>query len=184
MKERIAQLIAEKERAEHNVQTEQKAKQAVEKHLKSIDEARTITNSVAEQLQRRANDKIAKVVTRCLAAVFDDPYEFKINFVKKRGKTEAVLQFVRDDIIHEDPKNELGGGVIDVAALALRIATTAISSNRRTFFLDEPFRHVRGADNRRRTKQLLRILSKEFNVQWIVNTDIESYRTGTIIEME
>jgi hypothetical protein len=34
------------------------------------------------------------VVTRCLKAVFEDKYTFEIEFVRKRGKTEANLWFV------------------------------------------------------------------------------------------
>jgi len=151
----------------------------------SVEEARAITQTIAEEMQRRAHDKIAKVVTRCLAAVFDDPYEFDIRFERKRNKTEAVLEFRRDGQVYDDPINEVGGGVLDVASLALRLACVMVSCppTRRAFVLDEPWSSIRGGGNRSRTRKLLETLSEEFGVQWIINTDIPSYRMGKIIEM-
>jgi translation initiation factor RLI1 len=118
--------------------------------------------------------------------VFEDPYEFKIEFEKKRGKTEAVLQFVRNGIVFDEPMSEVGGGVIDVASLALRLACVLIHrpAPRRVFILDEPWSYIRGQENKRRTRTLLKILADEFDVQWIINTDIDVYRMGSVIEME
>jgi hypothetical protein len=118
--------------------------------------------------------------------VFDDPYEFNIRFEKKRGKTEAVLEFTRDGEVYSDPLNEVGGGVVDVATLALRLACVMVSrpAMRRTFVLDEPWSNVRGRDNRKRTRQVLSVLAEEFGVQWILNTDIPDYCLGKIVEME
>ena len=58
-------------------------------------EAQIFLQGVARNVQEKAHHQIASIVTECLAAVFDDPYEFKILFEEKRGKTEARLVLSR-----------------------------------------------------------------------------------------
>lgn len=182
---KVNRLKARREQAERNAERERAAVTRIAATVKSIEEARTINQAVAEEMQRRAHDKIARVVTRCLAAVFDDPYEFSIRFDKKRGKTEAVLEFRRDGQVLDDPINEVGGGVLDVAALALRLSCLMVGkpAPRRALLLDEPFGNIRGEQNKRRTAELLSALADEFDMQIVLNTDIPTYRAGTVIEM-
>jgi hypothetical protein len=184
--ESVKRLAFERDSAEAAESRERVGAERAAEEVAATEEARIISQSIAEELQRSAHDKIARVVTRCLAAVFDNPYEFRIKFERKRGKTEAVLEFQRNGETYSDPLNEVGGGVLDVAALALRLACVMVSKPpaRRTFVLDEPWTHVRGKDNRARTCRLLEMLAEEFNVQWILNTDVPSYRMGCIVEME
>ena len=183
--DRVQSLKNQQARAAETEHREIAAAAEAKQEMASVEEARAITQTIAEEMQRRAHDKIAKVVTRCLAAVFDDPYEFNIRFERKRNKTEAVLEFRRDGQVYDDPINEVGGGVLDVASLALRLACVMVSRppTRRAFVLDEPWSSIRGEGNRNRTRKLLETLSEEFGVQWIINTDIPSYRMGKIVEM-
>lgn len=181
----IRRLQTRHDQAVLSAEKERKVLDEVVQNVDALEEARTVVQCVAEELQKRAHDRIARVVTRCLAAVFDEPYEFRIVFERKRGKTEAKLQFERDGQTYDDPLNEVGGGVLDVAALALRLSCLLVSRPpaRKTLILDEPWSNVRGEDNRRRTRRLLEVLADEFSVQWIVNTDIETYRSGTVVEV-
>jgi hypothetical protein len=168
-----------------NVESERVEVEHAKEVLIHVEEAQRITQHIAGLLQQRAHERMSRVVSRCLEAVFEEPYEFFIRFERKRGKTEAVLEFTRDGEAYSDPLNEVGGGVLDVAALALRLSCVMVSKppSRRTFILDEPWSNVRGASNRDRTSKLLKVLSEEFGVQWIINTDIPSYRAGTVVDM-
>jgi hypothetical protein len=182
---RVAELNVSFSRAISTVERETAALVDAERKLSSIREAQRIVQAVAAEVQREAHDRIASVVTRCLEAVFSDPYEFRIRFDKKRGKTEAVLELSRDGENFDDPLNEVGGGVIDVASLALRLACVAISKppRRRVLLLDEPWSNVRGEGNRLRTRRVLATLADEFGVQFVLNTDIPDYRMGQVVEM-
>ena len=184
--ESVKRLVFERDNAVATEIRERAEAKRMEEEVADTEKARIISQSIAEELQRSAHDRIARVVTRCLAAVFDDPYEFRIRFERKRGKTEAVLEFQRDGETYSDPLNEVGGGVLDVAALALRLACMMVSKPPacRTFVLDEPWTHVRGEGNRARTRKLLETLAEEFDVQWILNTDVASYRMGKVMEIE
>ena len=173
---RLAVATAERERVALSDATRKK---------ETAIEAQRIVQAIAQALQQRAHDKIAKVVTRCLEAVFDDPYEFRIRFDTKRGKTEARLVFVRNEKEFDDPLNEVGGGVVDVASLALRLACIVLAKppRRRLVVLDEPFSHVRGKGNRERTGRMLSKLAEDMGFQIVLCTDIPAYRLGTVIEL-
>ncbi len=154
----------------------------------SATEAQGIVQHIAQALQQRAHRRISRVVSRCLAVVFDDPYEFRIDFERKRGKTEARLTFVRDGLVLSDPLNEVGGGVVDVASLALRLACLLLARpvRRRLVVLDEPFTCMRGKENRGRMRSLLLKLSEEMGFQFVLNVDGDAYpefALGKIVEL-
>ncbi len=66
---------------------------AAEDRRESITQVLLVAQEAAQQIQEEAHHKIADIVSRSLNAIFDEPYEFKINFVSKRGHTEAELRF-------------------------------------------------------------------------------------------
>ena len=74
---------------------------------------------------------------------------------------------------------------VDVAALALRLACVVLARppRRRLLVLDEPFRFVRGRENRARTRRMLTGLAGDLGFQIILCTDIPEYRLGMIVEM-
>lgn len=124
-------------------------------------------------------------MTRCLAAVFDDPYEFRIVFEQKRGKTDARLTFVRNGE-EVDPEDGCGGGVLDVAAFALRLGCllTRRPRRRRVLILDEPFKHLSERKNyRERVRDLLLTVSEELNVQFVMVTHDPIFSVGKVIEI-
>ena len=69
-----------------------------EDHLIAAEQARHIVQQVGQAVQQEAHDRLAGVVSRCLEAVFDEPYTIKIVFDRKRNQTEARLVFVRDGL--------------------------------------------------------------------------------------
>lgn len=187
-RQRLDQLLNEQKAAEAVFRTEQKALIAAEDYEVQCEEAQTIIQSVSQKIQQDAHGRISSVVSKCLEAVFDDPYEFQILFERKRGKTEATLAFVRDGIVLTNPQKEIGGGVIDVAAFALRLICLALTKpiRRRVLILDEPFTRIRGIENRKRMRQLLISLAEDFGFQFITCIDHESFPQfllGHVIEI-
>jgi DNA repair exonuclease SbcCD ATPase subunit len=149
----------------------------------ATEEAQGIVQAIAETVQEEAHDRIAGVVSRCLAAVFDEPYEFHIRFERARGRTEARLVFVRDGF-EVNPIDGSGGGVVDVAAFALRLSCLMLArpACRRVVVLDEPFKFV-SADRRTGVRAMLESLAVDLDVQFIMVTHIDELRCGTIIEV-
>lgn len=150
------------------------------------EQAQEIVQTISQQVQQKAHKQIGSVVSRCLEAIFDDPYKFKIHFERKRGRTEARLVFIRDreEIV---PLSGAGGGVIDVAAFALRIASILLTRppSRRIVILDEPFKHLKPASYYgSRIVQLIKSLAKDFKIQFIMVQNLPEFQAGKIIEIE
>lgn len=188
LRNRIDQLLADYRAAAAGVKQDTHAVLDAEDRENYTLEAQSILQSTAVVIQQKAHDRIAGVVSRCLEAVFDDPYEFKIQFVQKRGKTEANLLFVRRGLVLEDPINSVGGGVLDVAAFALRVACLVLEKplKRRLLVLDEPFSRLRGQQNRERMRDLVESLAEDFGVQFVLNIDISQFPEflmGTVVEL-
>jgi len=138
---------------------------------------------LAQAVQQKAHEKISSVVSSCLTAVFNDPYEFKIQFERKRGKTEARLVFVRRGL-EVDPLTASGGGVVDVAAFALRVACLVLHRPRlsRLVVLDEPFKFV-SANYQDNVRAMLEELASDLGLQIIMVTHIETLETGKVISL-
>ena len=176
-------LVAERGAAGHTLH---RARQTVingEEALDNAEEAQRVVQTVAKAVQEEAHDRIAGVVTRCLAAVFDEPYEFHLRFEQARGRTEARLVFVREGM-EVNPIDASGGGVVDVAAFALRLSCLMLTrpASRRVVILDEPFKFV-SADRRERVRAMLLGLAADLGVQFIMVTHIDELRCGRIIDL-
>jgi DNA repair exonuclease SbcCD ATPase subunit len=150
--------------------------------LTVADDAAAVIQEAGEVAQRIAHERIAGTVTRCLAAVFDEPIEFRVVFEKKRGRTEARLVFVKGGNELQPLKGS--GGVVEIAALALRCACLALSrpQARRLLLLDEPFRHVQ-AERRPRVAALLESLSAELGIQFIWTSHDEEFQVGRVVRV-
>ena len=151
--------------------------------LVTSTEARRVLQAVAQSIQQTVHGKIAGVVSRCLSLIFDEPYEFRINFVQKRNKTEAELVFVRDGN-EIDPMTASGGGVVDVTSFALRLACLMLArpATRRVIVLDEPFKFV-SAEYRGRVRDMLLELAEQMGIQFIMVTHVRELECGKVIRI-
>lgn len=178
------------ERIQEGIRAARKAIRVEKKELKkarrTLDhsvQAQGLIVSMAQQVQQQVHRRIASVVSSCLAAVFEDPYEFKIHFEQKRGRTEARLTFLRDGL-EVNPIESSGGGAVDVAAFALRAACLVLHRPRlrKVLLLDEPFKFVSG-EYQPAIRSMLEQLSEELGLQIIMVTHNKEYETGKIIKL-
>jgi hypothetical protein len=172
--------LAKHRYAKQRRREERKKLRAVKTKLKHVVTAQGIVQEVAQAVQREAHKRIAKVVSKCLEAVFNHEYRFRILFERKRGKTEARLVF-RKGRHTINPKESGAGGVIDVAAFALRIACMIWSRPRlrRFLVLDEPFRFVH-ASRLPMIEQLILRLAKELHIQFFIVTHLPLHIGKTV----
>lgn len=154
-----------------------------QRRLKHAQQAQEVLQLLAQAVQQKAHERIAHVVSSCLSAVFDDPYEFHIEFERKRGRTEASLRFRRRGL-EVDPLTASGGGVVDVAAFALRIACLIMHRPRlsRVLVMDEPFKFV-SAQYQEGVREMLEQISKEMKVQIVLVTHDLNLATGKVLEL-
>ncbi len=183
-RKQVNDLLADRKSAIKQYKEEKINLKESNQQLKYIQEAQTITQQIAQLVQQQAHERIEGVVSKCLEAVFGDTYGFKIHFERKRGRTEAKLVLLKDGHEIEDVLNSDSGGVIDVAALALRLACIVLSKPalKRIIIMDEPFRNL-DLQNREKIRILLEELSMDFKVQFIIVTHELAFQIGKVIKI-
>lgn len=133
--------------------------------------ARTIVQIVAEQTQKKLEYHISNLVSMALASVFPDPYVFNLRFVQKRNKTEAELVFSKNGNETDDILNTGGGGVADIASIALRISLWSIKKTRPTLILDEATKFLHSPEYQEKASQMLKEVSEKLGLQIIMVSD-------------
>lgn len=136
--------------------------------LRQHEKAREIVREVGIKTQQQLQYHISDITSLALEAVFDNPYQLKVEFVQRRNKTECDLKFVRDEM-EIDPIEASGVGAIDVASFALRIASWSMMQprSRSTIILDEPFKHL-SLNLRNRASSMIKEISDKLGIQFII----------------
>ena len=147
------------------------------------EQARVIIQEVGLKTQQQLQFHIHEITSLALSAVFEEPYELIAEFVERRGKTECDLYFMRNGL-KVDPLSASGGGVVDVAAFALRVASWSMQTprSRPVLIIDEPFKALKGKEANRKVLEMLKQISKELDLQIIMVSD-ERIPREEIIEM-
>ena len=145
--------------------------------LRQYERAREITQQIALKMQEQLQYNISNITSMALGAIFDNPYSLEVEFVQRRNKTECDLYFARDGQRH-DPMTASGGGTVDVASFALRIASWAMENPRKnnTIILDEPLRFL-SEDNEEEASLMIDELSQKLNLQFIIITHKKNLTT-------
>lgn len=140
---------------------------------RKLEEAQTIIRTVALQTQQELQYHVSSITTAALEAVFPDPYQFVVEFVERRGRTEADVFFMRDGE-RVDPITGSGGGAVDVAAFSLRASMWRLQTppSRAVLILDEPFRFL-SKDLQPKAAEMLKEISVKLGLQIIMVTHNE-----------
>lgn len=136
--------------------------------LHSLEEAQVFLQKVAQATQEQLRVHIKDIVQLCLDSVWPGEVEFDLIYEVKRGKTEARLVFIIDGE-EVDPLDADGGGLVDIASFALRIAVWTLGNTRNTIVLDEPMKHL--SDNLQPlAAEIIKELSEKLGLQIIMIT--------------
>ena len=104
-------------------------------------EQRDIARKAAGLVQDNLAAKLSGIVTKAISTVFEEPIEFVVQFVERRGVSECDLSLkIGED--YYDILNEQGGGVADVCSMCLQMAFIMMSQVNRVLIIDEPARHM------------------------------------------
>jgi DNA repair exonuclease SbcCD ATPase subunit len=157
------QLLSQIENAQLAIKKNKRA-------LRNHEQAREVIREAGLKTQESLSFHISEITSLALEAVFDEPYTLEVDFVQRRNKTECDLFFLRDGE-RVNPMDASGGGAVDVAAFALRIASWSMSHprNRNTIILDEPLKNL---DEERIEKgsNMLKEVSEKLGIQFIIVT--------------
>ena len=175
MNNRLQQLDRDLTRreAERNLLAEQAAKlrdglTREEESLRMWERARDLLVQVLLTTQGQVKSFVEEVVTLALSTIYGPDYGFELEYETRRNQVEATPWIVIGDE-RTSPRDEVGGGVLDVTSLALRLALWAMAEPRTapTFLLDEPSKFLSDdlqADFGRMLAELADMLGAQFVV--------------------
>ena len=155
-----------------DLEIKEKEYNSLKTYVESLLKARVIVAEAGKYTQTYLKDYIEGLVSQALQAVFENDYQFIIDFDIKRNRPEAKISLkIRGEEV--DPKDSVGGGVLDVASFALRVVLWSIQNPRssNTIVLDESFKFLHG--NLENASQLLKKLSKDLGLQFIIVTQLD-----------
>lgn len=141
----------------------------------TVEEAKIIIQTVAQETQRKLEYHISEMVSLALSAVFENPYRLVLEFVLRRNRTEADIFFERGNE-RIRPIDAAGGGVVDIAAFALRVAMWSLRRprSRNVLITDEPFRMV-SEDLRPKAAAMVAEISKRLGLQMLIITHAKEF---------
>ena len=119
-----------------------------------------------------ALQEVERLVSQALNAVFQRQYECRLVQTSKRDQSEVSI-VILDGSREMDPVTSMGGGILDVISLALRVVIWALSPRRTDaiMVLDEPARLVNSDQSVSNLADLLKLLSQSLAVQFLVVTN-------------
>jgi DNA repair exonuclease SbcCD ATPase subunit len=176
---KVEQKKGERLQLERTIVSLQSQIELGKRDLRMHEKAKKILQEVGLKTQQQLSYNISQIASMALETVFDMPYELQLDFVERRNKTECDIYFVRDGL-KIDPFSG-GGGAIDVAAFALRVALWSMAQPKThpTLILDEPFKHLKGEIANRKVLEMVSKISKKLGIQIIMVSDERVSRETT-----
>ncbi len=163
-------LTKAKGKLEHLQADLQKAKEDEERLLQSrndLEQAQVFLQKIAQDTQNQLRYHIKDIVQLCLDTVWPGELVFDVLFEVKYGKTEAELVFIADGE-KVDPYDADGGGLVHLAAFALRIAAWTLGNTRNTIVLDEPLAALQPLKLQIQGFEIIKELSSKLGLQFII----------------
>lgn len=145
----------------------------VEREVARLEKVADVFRAASEAARERARQKVERVVTDALRAVFGPGVEFAAEIVDRRGRPEVEFSIISDyggAYVRTPVLDARGGGVVDVVSLALRVlVAVATSPPQAPVLLDEPGKHLSEGYSRA-LGELLKAVARETGRQIVVVT--------------
>ena len=176
LKQLFLQSKGMKKQVENNLIQNKTTLDNLNNRIKLLEQAQAFLQKVAQDTQSQLKFQIEDIVNLALETCFPNEYEFQLQFNIARGKTDAELVFLSQKTGRPiDPMNASGGGVVDLTAFALRIASYALEQGvDNVIILDEPFRFI-SRDLQARAGEILKSLSTKLGLQIIFVTHVPEF---------
>lgn len=129
--------------AEQMTDAERRKRRAEEK-LAQFDLVQILLQLTSDYARRQAKKRIEEIVTSALSVVFGNDMRFRVEINIKGNQPVAEYWLDTPDVTTQlkPPDYDNGGGIVDVVALALKLAVAELSGVRGPLFLDEVGKHV------------------------------------------
>jgi len=153
----------------------------LEREVDYSEQAQVIIQAVARQTQKQLEYRVGELVSLAQASVFDDPWQLKLDFVPRRGRTECDLNWQKSDgRASGDIMYGGGQGESDIAALGLQFAMWSLQrpKTRSIMFLDEPAKFLKGGDLPERGSLMIKSISHSLGLQMLIISHIPDQIEG------
>ena len=137
--------------------------------IESFEKAQALIQETATETQDALKFHMTALVQEALDAIFPGVYKFVVAFEISRGKTAVSFSLEKDGAVLENLLDEVGGTLIDLVAVALRVAVWTLRKTDTTILLDEAGKHI-SSQYRPIFWEMLSGLSKELGIQFIAVT--------------
>lgn len=173
LRSKVDSLRGQQKQVAKNLKESEERLDIYKSDLYNHEKAREVIKEAALKTQEALAFHISDITSLALQAVFPEPYSLDVQFVQRRNKTECDLFFKRDDA-EMDPMLASGGGPVDVASFALRVASWSMQnpSSRSIIVLDEPMRFL-STDLQPKASEMIKELSEKLGIQFIIITHEE-----------
>lgn len=149
----------------------ERRKARAEEQLAQFDLVQILLQMTSDFARRQAKTRIEEIVTSALSVVFGEDYRFRVEIAIKANQpvAEYFLDTAEVTTQLKPPDYDNGGGIVDVIALALKLAVAELSGVKGTFFLDEVGKHV-SEEFAPNVAYFLKEYSEKFNRQIVLIT--------------
>lgn len=170
LRNKLEQQKGKKEEVQNSVKVLRRKLKSEKSYLENLEKAASIIRIVGLETQQQLQFHISDITSLAMGGIFPDPYKVQLEFVEKRGKTECDILFDRNGN-QVKPLDAVGGGAVDVASFALRIASwsMAMRKTRNVILLDEPMRFLSSA-YQENASEMIKEVSQKLGIQFIIVT--------------
>jgi len=170
IRRKLERLKGRKLQIKEEIKRFKKTNRKIRASLVDHVEAKDILTQAGLEAQKQIQFHISDITSLALESIFPEPYKVELEFIQRRNKTECDIWFSRDGV-RIDPTSASGGGVVDIAAFALRIASWSLQTPklRSTIIMDEPMRFV-SKGYREDTSKMIQEISRQLGIQFIIVT--------------
>jgi DNA repair exonuclease SbcCD ATPase subunit len=157
------------------IDDKQKKLQKIEHDIDIYQKVNVIYRTAAEYARSQSKRIMENLVTNALTIVFPGDLKFQVELDEKGAKAEAHFfvssTYGGDRVVCNEPQEARGGGIVDIIALALRVALLETSRPPLggPLILDEPAKHV-SEEYSRSVAQFLNMVVKNFGRQVVMVT--------------
>jgi DNA repair exonuclease SbcCD ATPase subunit len=152
----------------------------------AFEDVQRLVQETAQEVQEELRFHIQDLVQHALDSIFPGVYMFRVEFTVSRGRTDARLLLEKGGNVMDDIMDCEGGTLVQIIAMALRIAVWTLAPTDNVLIFDEPGNMV-SAQYRPIFAELLKGLSQRLGLQVILVSHDETYiaqadRTHTVTQ--
>lgn len=144
----------------------------VKENILNLEKIQKLVIDIGQQSQQNVIGYMEETVTLALKSIFGEEYSFKIIFEMKRDQPECHFYVNKNGLLLEPRFDTMGGGIIDVAALALHVLVLILEKSPPILIADEPMLKNVSKEHLPAVADMLKRLIKELNIQLIMVTHI------------